>query len=123
MHRLYRCSVIPRCFVVPAKAGIHTAESLEGAEGSLSLAKQPPVVMAPGLRQDDGETLLGALLHRHRLLHRGDQLAQREWLWQERELLVLGQALFERILRISRDEDDLHLRIALAHRLEQRGPV
>src|SRR5271154_17668 len=47
------------------------------------------------------------LRRRHGLLHRRHQLSQREGLWQEGELLVLGQALFESVLRIAGHKDDL----------------
>src|SRR4030081_730106 len=56
---------------------------------------------------------------RHGFLHRRHQLAKREGLRQERELLVLRQALLEGILRITRNEDDLEVGIAAAHCLEQ----
>src|SRR5260370_35182427 len=48
---------------------------------------------------------------RHGFLHRGHQLAQRERLWEERKLLVLRQALFKRVFRIARHEDDLEVRV------------
>src|SRR5690348_123434 len=64
-----------------------------------------------------------AALPGHRLLHRADKLLQRERLRQERELLALGQALFERLLGIARDEDDLQSRVALAKLLQERRPI
>src|SRR5436190_10829463 len=48
---------------------------------------------------------------RHRLLHHRDELLERERLWQEVELLAVGQALFEGILRVAGHEDDLDVRI------------
>src|ERR1700757_2629640 len=59
----------------------------------------------------------------HRLLHRGDELAQRKRLWQEVELLAFGQALLEGVLGIAGDEDELDVGVLLAHRLEQRRAV
>src|ERR1700732_2054065 len=49
---------------------------------------------------------------RHGLLHRRHQLAQRERLRQEGELLVFRQALLEGVFRIARHEDDLEVGIA-----------
>src|SRR4051794_1800657 len=44
---------------------------------------------------------------RHRLLHGRHELAQRERLGQEVELLAFGQALLERVFRVAGDEDEL----------------
>src|SRR5207248_8747457 len=60
---------------------------------------------------------------RHGFLYRRDQLAKRERLWQEGKLLVLRQALLEGIFGIAGDEDDLEVRIAAAHRFQERRAV
>src|SRR4051812_33767169 len=52
---------------------------------------------------------------RHGLFHRRHQLFQREWLRQESELSVLGQMLFEYVLGIAGNENDLQFRIAFSH--------
>ena len=40
--------------VVPAKAGTHTAESIDRLRWQTTFAKPSPVVMGPGFRRDDG---------------------------------------------------------------------
>src|SRR5215211_2336411 len=83
-------------------------------------------------RHDFASTGGGARVHRcaatapsalDGLLHHRDELLEREGLGQEGELAALGEVLLERILGIPRDEDDLQRGIALAHLLQQRGPV
>src|SRR5437016_12503001 len=68
----------------------------------------------PGYRKRSSGLPLSA---RHRLLHHRDELLERERLGQEVELLAVGQALFEGILRVAGHEDDLDVRIALAQLL------
>jgi hypothetical protein len=59
---------------------------------------------------------------RHGLLHRRDQLAEREGFWQEGELLVFRQALLEGVLGIAGDEDDLEVGIAPRIAFSSVGP-
>src|SRR3954451_10495028 len=56
---------------------------------------------------------------RHRLLHGRHELAERERLGQEVELLALAQALLECVFRVAGDEDELDVGVLLAYRFEQ----
>src|SRR6195952_2094371 len=89
------------------------------SRGLLGIARMTESAFLPRLSPTG--TLFGPppSARRHRFLHRRHQLAEREGLRQERELLVLRQALLEGILRITRNEDDPEVGIAAAHGLEQ----
>src|SRR5258705_6909187 len=60
---------------------------------------------------------------RHRLLHHGDELLERERLGQEIELLVVGQRLVEGVLCVAGHKDDLDVGFALLELFHQRRPV
>jgi hypothetical protein len=49
--------------VVPANAGIHTPRPIDQKMELIASVQQPPVVMGPGVRRDDAESVLCAPEH------------------------------------------------------------
>src|ERR1700712_3179141 len=77
--------------------------------------RESPQLRTQGRDRDTALLVTGQKRHsglrRHRLLDLLDQRRERERLWQEGGLLVLGQGLVESFFGIAGNEDDLEIGI------------